>query len=958
MANDDDSLEAQLYAALNSAAEPHKPLIARADPLHLSHELLSFPQASSATHSYPTPVSAPIHHPNLPTFASVAEADAQQLSELSDLKHPREADLFGEEHEAKRQRTEQEFLAALKAEPEHGETDLEAMLQNALASYDGINPVPDAADDGAAPAAPVAPAAPEPAPARSRTASPGRENVEDRIMKASSNSAYMIRAMSLPVLGSVAVQILLRLSQQSRHETEVLLADQDSEFRRDYQSLISMFLPARKVFSNSPLFFPEELDISDSDDCETIRMSNLATTAASTFGANDVTLADVHKSFFSIFVPEDSGYKSSLTDLFVNLKTRVFTDDLNELEESQHVTSLLDYFFPADFGVLLKQRSGDVVLNADEELLVARVGERREALLKSVNDEHIRSHVIAQYPLDQFAEDFSTFLRGHLSMVVEYADKYGVNIPLSQEEPVTTQPHDQSQEHEQSDLASLLQYNLAQSGMLNHVDTENFLADMSNSFDPGMELSQLIRQSLASQKVETHDEQLGQETANDAPDSSIPKDLASLITEKLAGSLDKLPDGLPGLQPPYTNSNHDPSHGESLGQGMAFEYSSPAVAHPQFLARMNQLASSTYQQYAPPAAPTHSTGANGEHLPPNQTSPTSVLYERARQAAVAKSSNTARREGLHSTRRPWTPEEEKALMAGLDMVKGPHWSQILSLFGANGSISDILKDRTQVQLKDKARNLKLFFLKTNSEMPYYLQSVTGELKTRAPSQAARKEAEEKARQNLEEEQARIQGIMTLTGLQHNPHHIGNNSLANSPSARGSPMNSAPLGMANTSAASNSGQTNGTSAPPIPISPLVKSEVQEHHQLHQLSKLPPIQPAPAPAAVAAPAPMAPIQAPLKPQQQSSHRVHQTPTHQQQLLPAAPPPRAQPHSQAHASTVNSQNYGLPPIPPNHHSTPDQVQDAHAQDAKLFEALSAAVADPTENHLPGVVAEALVN
>lgn len=140
---------------------------------------------------------------------------------------------------------------------------------------------------------------------------------------------------------------------------------------------------------------------------------------------------------------------------------------------------------------------------------------------------------------------------------------------------------------------------------------------------------------------------------------------------------------------------------------------------------------------------------DGAHLPPTQSLPTSVLYERARQAAVAKSStHAARREGLHSTRRPWTPEEEKALMEGLDKVKGPHWSQILQLYGQNGTISDILKDRTQVQLKDKARNLKLFFLKTNSEMPYYLQCVTGELKTRAPGQAARKEAEEQARQGV------------------------------------------------------------------------------------------------------------------------------------------------------------------------------------------------------------------
>lgn len=105
-------------------------------------------------------------------------------------------------------------------------------------------------------------------------------------------------------------------------------------------------------------------------------------------------------------------------------------------------------------------------------------------------------------------------------------------------------------------------------------------------------------------------------------------------------------------------------------------------------------------------------------------------------------------------------------MAGLDQVKGPHWSQILALYGAKGQVSEILKDRNQVQLKDKARNLKLFFLKSNIEVPYYLQCVTGELKTRAPSQAARKEAEERARLAGDEEQARFNGIMALAnGMQ-------------------------------------------------------------------------------------------------------------------------------------------------------------------------------------------------
>ena len=72
---------------------------------------------------------------------------------------------------------------------------------------------------------------------------------------------------------------------------------------------------------------------------------------------------------------------------------------------------------------------------------------------------------------------------------------------------------------------------------------------------------------------------------------------------------------------------------------------------------------------------------------------------------------------------------EAALFAGLEAVQGPNWAAILQLYGPGGSISEALKDRSQVQLKDKARNLKLFFLKGGHEVPAVLQNVTGRLKT-------------------------------------------------------------------------------------------------------------------------------------------------------------------------------------------------------------------------------------
>lgn len=92
-----------------------------------------------------------------------------------------------------------------------------------------------------------------------------------------------------------------------------------------------------------------------------------------------------------------------------------------------------------------------------------------------------------------------------------------------------------------------------------------------------------------------------------------------------------------------------------------------------------------------------------------------------------------------SNRRPWTKEEEKALRHALEL-KGPHWSSILESFGAGGKISEALKNRNAVQLKDKARNWKMFFLKSGLPVPDYLTKVTGDLERDDKLKRARKNA--------------------------------------------------------------------------------------------------------------------------------------------------------------------------------------------------------------------------
>ncbi|OIW27930.1 hypothetical protein CONLIGDRAFT_454628 [Coniochaeta ligniaria NRRL 30616] len=689
--------------------------------------------------------------PTAPEPPSSPQKRSRSRTPLADI-HPSVAE--------KRLKTDHHDLEHRDVDLSAANWDISAMIQNALGSFDQQVNQPHSEQNHHGTGDEPAPEASHPRPQVPR-------KVEQKRMKFASNPYYVMRTMSLPLLGSLAIQTLLALSQQSREETVSLIADDESEFRKAYDTLKTALGHARRIFSEgSPLLFADELDISDSEDRETIRMSNLAAVSTSAFAGDGALLADVHDNFPTIFVPEEGDFVKDLKPLYLDFKTQAMLSSLTTAHTPQERSDVLDRFFPPNFDELLTQRHGDSLFQSNREDLVSEVGTRRQALLESILDDEKRQRLKDEYPVNAFLDSLVDYLQSHLTMVVDYAEKYGINIPVS-EDSVVNEPLESGDPHDDHDeLSALLQS--ATSKLLDGMNMDGPVESLSDSLG----LGKLIQESLQSQSAPVKDE--AADSNGNGPGLLESGGLASLIASKLT-DFDHFTNAANGT------TNEGPQHGHPQV--------TTASMQSAYLAQYNHLTQQPYYSYGqlppPPPAP-----ADGSNLPPNQTFPTSVLYERARQAAVAKSSSAARREGIHSTRRAWTPEEEKALMAGLDMVKGPHWSQILSLFGANGSISDILKDRTQVQLKDKARNLKLFFLKTNSEMPYYLQCVTGELKTRAPGQAARKEAEEKARQNSEEEQARLQGIMTLAGgLQHNHHPVSSPMAAQGTPAhaRSTPM---------------------------------------------------------------------------------------------------------------------------------------------------------------------------
>jgi hypothetical protein len=180
----------------------------------------------------------------------------------------------------------------------------------------------------------------------------------------------------------------------------------------------------------------------------------------------------------------------------------------------------------------------------------------------------------------------------------------------------------------------------------------------------------------------------------------------------------------------------------SINKNIESIVSTPSRAHQQLMASTAAPGDRKYQ-------PIQDTLTILSSQPNNQTTPPTSAHpgrQDSLPAAKLSGAQTATSSpSASSTRQPWTKPEEDALLAGLARVSGPHWSQILALYGRGGSVSEVLKDRNQVQLKDKARNLKLWYLKTGREVPECLRGVTGELRKRGGARArAALAAEEEA----------------------------------------------------------------------------------------------------------------------------------------------------------------------------------------------------------------------
>ncbi|KAM6477140.1 telomere repeat binding factor-domain-containing protein [Trichoderma sp. SZMC 28011] len=564
-----------------------------------------------------------------------------------------------------------------------------------------------------------------------------------------------VRIANTHALGNLALSLLLILLQQPIDDMSKLAGDADSGYGRSYGRLKRSFDATWQLFSDDQVLSADELEIQEAEARTLLELANIAKfgTWLVEGGLDSFTAADRH--FAAVFRCQLSDLSAGLSQLYLGIRTHKTIESL--LIRNGDGPSIEEVVQTIMLEGLNEPDASSEPISASQQELLTSIKSRKDVLVDEVKTKEPAA-LKEKYPTGDVLKSFSAHVRTTLASMTEIGEKLGVSALLSDvanQESIPSGSHDG--ELDLDDLSSF--FEKTTSGLV-----QNALAGLTEETpveEPAVvEVTETPTETVNGEsKTETAAPVAAQTNGAKLDLISDYKELEALVAESTSNYVKTTLHGLSAV--PY-----QPTVPQSTAETMAAQ--SPYLSHLHQHQSHHPYYTTYASQPAPEQQPPQPTG-NSDNLPPNQTFPSAILYDKARQAALSKSSAHTRREGLHSTRRPWTQEEEKALMAGLDMVKGPHWSQILTLFGQNGTISDILKDRTQVQLKDKARNLKLFFLKTNSEMPYYLQAVTGELKTRAPTQAARKEAEERARMNSEEEQAKLQGIMALAGgLQHPP----------------------------------------------------------------------------------------------------------------------------------------------------------------------------------------------
>jgi len=346
---------------------------------------------------------------------------------------------------AKRQKTEGDAVLSGTEAQDDGEAawgDIGAILQDALGGLEDI-PMEGGNSLGASQAvdattsdniAPLATAsAPIPAPPK---------RIQKRL-PFDQNPMFMVQSMGLPILGSVAVQVLHALAGAPREETLKKLHEEGSEAGKAYRRLKMGLDWVRGNFSeSSAILQQEELGIKELGDQETVQMANMATIAASVFEADDVPLAQVHEAFLTTFLPETGGLSRDLGAVFVSLKTQRMVQEFSETQTDEERLKVLDALFPDDAEEQLKGLHPETPLSIQELEFLSELKARKALLTIQSETPEQRKALKEQYPMDGFRNELIKYLQENHNTILEWGESQGIELPIDEEAAIEDQLND------------------------------------------------------------------------------------------------------------------------------------------------------------------------------------------------------------------------------------------------------------------------------------------------------------------------------------------------------------------------------------------------------------------------------------------------------------------------------------------------------------------------------------
>lgn len=559
------------------------------------------------------------------------------------------------------------------------------------------------------------------------------------------------RGRSILLLDSLALQVLETLSCSHYQETLSTVMQPESERGMIYRILLDAFEDVKRVYmkweTTSSRIFPQvkpdesrpflSYNISGvdptRDNLTTIQRVNVATFVAALFGSIEIGFWELDEWFIRVFVPESGRLLKQQANIYLDLKTQAYISAVESSDDKEVHKKALDHLFPTDLESKLLYLFGDRIhLAPQEKDFVAKCLRRRDNIqsedpadlskkyhwvpfLREVSDYISKNHTTLLPPRKR------TVLLPDTDATVSY-ERSVSHPPAPRSYPAPRRQVSTSYSRSPS-MASSGTTNIPPSATPKSASSDAADRAQSPSGGPGGASDDKPRDappgassgsSNAPDDIQVtavkSPEAPREPGKSEPPSSSEEKDKTSKETD--------------------TNTPEPSDSTQSKHQGQKPDI--PSEGHPMFPPLPKQVLPPPSMRQQTPASPPKPPPSSEAPIPVQDGVNTLAAYEAAK--ASAEGTDAVRpKASMFTTRRTWTKQEEEALLKGMDKVQGPYWSQILELYGPGGKISEVLKDRTQVQLKDKARNLKMFFVRLGLPIPAVFQYVTGDYESRKSS---------------------------------------------------------------------------------------------------------------------------------------------------------------------------------------------------------------------------------